>query len=105
MDKLVIQGGNRLEGSVNISGAKNAALPLLCASLLTEDTLTLSHLPVLQDIRTLTRILTGMGVTTTAIDANTLSLCAKSITEPVAPYELVKTMRASILVLALIRSR
>ncbi|MES2207920.1 MAG: UDP-N-acetylglucosamine 1-carboxyvinyltransferase [Pseudomonadota bacterium] len=105
MDKLVIQGGTRLEGVVNISGAKNAALPLLCASLLTEETLTLSHLPVLQDIRTLTRILTGMGVTATPVDSNTLSLCAKSITEPVAPYELVKTMRASILVLGPLLAR
>jgi UDP-N-acetylglucosamine 1-carboxyvinyltransferase len=105
VDKLVIQGGSRLEGNIAISGAKNAALPLMCAALLTEEPLTLSHLPALRDIRTLTRILEWMGVQAESIDTHTLRLSAAHIREPLAPYDLVKTMRASILVLGPLLAR
>lgn len=105
VDKLVIQGGARLEGRVQVSGAKNAALPLMCAALLSEEPLILTHLPVLRDIRTLSRILMGMGVEAENLDEHSLRLSAKTITQPVAPYELVKTMRASILVLGPLLAR
>lgn len=99
MDKLLIQGGVRLEGEVAISGAKNAALPILCASLLTREALQLANLPHLNDIATMLRLLGQMGVEVTLDGSDGLVLQARELTEPVAPYDLVKTMRASILVL------
>ena len=100
MDKLLIEGGVRLSGEVAVSGAKNAALPLLCAALLTREAVTFTNVPQLNDIGTLLKILAGMGV---KVDrdaaAGTVTLDASTLGEPVAPYELVKTMRASILVL------
>ena len=98
MDRLVIAGGRRLSGEVAISGAKNAALPILCAALLTRDPLTLTNVPALNDIRTMLRLLEQMGVRV-ARDGDTVSLDAGSLHDPTAPYELVKTMRAAILVL------
>ena len=98
MDKLVIAGGVRLSGEVSISGAKNAALPLLCSALLTADPVTFTNVPQLNDIGTLLRLLADMGVKVER-DGNTVTLHAAEITNPVASYELVKTMRASILVL------
>jgi len=98
MDKLVIEGGARLSGAIPISGAKNAALPILCASLLTPEPLRLTNVPQLNDVRTMRTLLKQMGV---AQDGNggSLTLQAERIDWPLAPYELVKTMRASILAL------
>jgi len=98
VDKLVIAGGRPLSGEVAISGAKNAALPILAAGLLTPDSLQLSNVPQLQDIVTMCRLLGGMGVRCDR-NGNALSLGAADVTNLEAPYELVKTMRASILVL------
>jgi UDP-N-acetylglucosamine 1-carboxyvinyltransferase len=98
MDKLLIEGGVRLEGEVAISGAKNAALPILCASLLSTEPLTLTNVPQLHDIRTMLRLLEQMGVAVKR-ENGSLTLDASGLNRPVAPYELVKTMRASILVL------
>lgn len=98
MDKLVIAGGRRLTGEVAISGAKNAALPILCAALLTREPLTLTNVPALNDVRTMLRLLERMGVRVER-DGDTVSLDASGLHDPTAPYELVKTMRAAILVL------
>jgi UDP-N-acetylglucosamine 1-carboxyvinyltransferase len=107
MDKLLIRGGRQLEGSVTISGAKNAALPELCAALLTADPVTLANVPRLQDVNTALKLLRNMGV---AIDRNddrpdVITLNAGSLTNREAPYDLVKTMRASILVLGPLLAR
>ena len=99
MDKLVIDGGRPLEGEVRVSGAKNAALPLLCAALLTPGQLVLTNVPRLNDVRTMQTLLGQMGVAIDAGAAGTVALDAKSIDWPLAPYELVRTMRASILAL------
>ena len=99
MDKLVIHGGARLSGEIRVSGAKNAALPLMCAALLTGEELTLSNVPHLRDVSTMVRLLSQMGVEVSLDDKLGLSLRAARISNPAAPYDLVKTMRASILVL------
>ncbi|TWG83491.1 UDP-N-acetylglucosamine 1-carboxyvinyltransferase [Cupriavidus gilardii J11] len=99
MDKLEIQGNGPLRGDIRISGAKNAALPILCASLLAADTVTLSNVPDLQDVRTTLKLLRQMGVRTEQGGDGHVALDAGQITSPEAPYEMVKTMRASILVL------
>jgi UDP-N-acetylglucosamine 1-carboxyvinyltransferase len=99
VDKLLIQGGVPLSGEIRVSGAKNAALPLMCAALLTEEELTLSNVPHLRDVSTMVRLLSQMGVEVSLDDKLGLSLRAAGISEPTAPYDLVKTMRASILVL------
>src|SRR5690606_20247204 len=99
MDKLRIRGGRPLHGEVTISGAKYAALPILCASLLTEDTLTLDNVPQLRDIGTTLRLLERLGVKYRQGDGSRVELNASEIASREAPYELVKTMRASILVL------
>jgi UDP-N-acetylglucosamine 1-carboxyvinyltransferase len=104
MDKLVITGGARLTGEVAVSGAKNAALPILCASLLSSEPLTLRNVPALNDIATMLKLLTRMGVTVTR-EGDSVTLHAGGVIEPVAPYELVKTMRASILVLGPLLAR
>lgn len=98
MDRLVIAGGRRLAGEVAISGAKNAALPILCAALLTREPLTLSNVPALNDVRTMLKLLEQMGVRVVR-EGDTVTLNAGALDNPVAPYELVKTMRAAILVL------
>ena len=98
MDKLVIEGGAPLGGEVRVSGAKNAALPILCASLLTPEPLTLANVPSLNDVRTMRSLLGQMGVSAEQ-DDGALTLSAANIEWPLAPYELVKTMRASILAL------
>ena len=98
MQKLNIRGGNPLRGDVRISGAKNAALPILCAALLTPDTLTLHNVPQLNDIGTMLKLLAQMGVTAQR-DGETVTLNAGALDNLVAPYDLVKTMRASILAL------
>jgi UDP-N-acetylglucosamine 1-carboxyvinyltransferase len=100
VDKLLIEGGRPLSGEVAISGAKNAALPLLCAALLTREPLTLTNVPALNDIDTMLKLLAQMGVKVEKVSAgDTVILDACNLDNPVAPYELVKTMRASVLVL------
>ena len=99
MDKLVIEGGVPLTGSVAISGAKNAALPILTAALLTDEPLLINNVPHLRDVSTMLNLLMQMGVTTSLDEKGGVELRAGKITDPVAPYELVKTMRASVLVL------
>jgi UDP-N-acetylglucosamine 1-carboxyvinyltransferase len=105
MDKLRIRGGLPLRGDVRASGAKNAALPLLCASLLAPEPLTLTNVPRLNDVRTMQSLLSQMGVALDASEAGTVSLDASRIDWPLAPYELVKTMRASILALGPLLAR
>ncbi|SDH84838.1 UDP-N-acetylglucosamine 1-carboxyvinyltransferase [Propionivibrio dicarboxylicus] len=105
MDKLLVCGGAALGGEVAISGAKNAALPILCASLLTSEPLFLRNVPHLNDISTMLRLIGQMGVGVTLDGNEGLVLEARSITQPVAPYEMVKTMRASILVLGALVAR
>jgi UDP-N-acetylglucosamine 1-carboxyvinyltransferase len=97
MDKIVVHGGKPLHGDVQVSGAKNAALPVLTAALLTEGTCTFSNIPDLVDINTAYKLLRNMGVEIEG--ENTVTISAEKITSSVAPYDLVKTMRASILVL------
>ncbi|MDE3021318.1 MAG: UDP-N-acetylglucosamine 1-carboxyvinyltransferase [Pseudomonadota bacterium] len=98
MDKFRIQGGVTLEGKVRISGAKNAALPILCAALLTPEMISLKNVPALRDIATTLHLLKQMGVEISQ-DGEAVELTASRVHDRVAPYELVKTMRASILVL------
>ena len=99
MDKLLIRGGRALQGTVQISGAKNAALPEMCAALLTAEPVTLTNVPALHDVATMQRLLLNMGVTVERPDAATLQINASTLSSPEAPYELVKTMRASVLAL------
>ena len=105
MDKLRIHGGVPLRGEVRASGAKNAALPLLCASLLAPEPLTLTNVPRLNDVRTMQSLLSQMGVALDTSEAGTVVLDASRIDWPLAPYELVKTMRASILALGPLLAR
>jgi len=99
VDKLIIQGGTPLSGEIRVSGAKNAALPLMCCALLTADELTLSNVPQLRDVSTMLRLLSQMGVEVSLDDKLGLTLRAARLSDPTAPYDLVKTMRASVLVL------
>ena len=107
MDKLLIRGGRRLQGEVTISGAKNAALPGLCATLLSPTAVTLANVPRLQDVSTTLKLLLSMGVgaerSTTQPDQ--VHIDASKVASPAAPYELVKTMRAAILVLGPLLAR
>jgi UDP-N-acetylglucosamine 1-carboxyvinyltransferase len=112
LDKLLIEGGVALAGEVAISGAKNAALPLLCAALLTREPLTLTNVPDLNDIATMLKLLAQMGVKVTQEKVGagetaqmSVTLEASGLDNPVAPYELVKTMRASVLVLGPLTAR
>ena len=104
MDRLKITGGRRLEGEIEASGAKNAALPILCASLLTADVLALENVPQLQDIATTVRLLSLLGVGIER-SGESMQLDASAVNSTEAPYELVKTMRASILVLGPLLAR
>ena len=99
MDKLLIEGGKVLSGEVAMSGAKNAALPILCASLLTSDPVHFTNVPHLNDISTMLRLLGDMGVGVTMDGIDGIVLNGGGLNNPVASYEMVKTMRASILVL------
>ncbi len=101
MDKIVIKGGQRLKGEVRVSGAKNAALPILASAMLSSGTSTFRNVPKLMDIRTMSRLLGRMGATVEPADKSGYSLrvTTDSINAFEAPYELVKTMRASVLVL------
>ncbi|MEC5217751.1 UDP-N-acetylglucosamine 1-carboxyvinyltransferase [Actimicrobium sp. GrIS 1.19] len=104
MDKLLITGGNRLAGEITISGAKNAALPILCAGLLTADTIALSNVPQLQDVATMLKLLRQMGLQTEQ-EGSRMMLNGAAINKLEAPYDMVKTMRASILVLGPLLAR
>ncbi|MDB4155287.1 UDP-N-acetylglucosamine 1-carboxyvinyltransferase [Gammaproteobacteria bacterium] len=99
MDKLIIEGGVRLEGEIRIAGAKNSALPILAATLLTSDKVTICNLPHLFDITTMLELLGCMGVQPVVDEKLNVEVDSSTITDLSAPYELVKTMRASILVL------
>src|SRR5690606_30281442 len=105
MDKLRITGGMRLKGEIEVSGAKNAALPILCAGLLTADTLALSNVPDLNDIATTLRLLRRLGVKAERDAQGGVQITADQVDNLEAPYELVKTMRASILVLGPLLAR
>ena len=107
MDKLLIRGGRRLNGEVNISGAKNASLPELCAALLTAEPVVLRNVPRLQDVSTTLKLLRNMGVVAdrSETEPDAVLLNAGDVHTPEAPYDLVKTMRASILVLGPLLAR
>ena len=105
MDKLLIRGGRRLQGEIAISGAKNAALPELCACLLTAEPVTLRNVPRLQDVATMLKLIRNMGVQAERAEDGLLHLNAGSLHTPEAPYELVKTMRASVLALGPLLAR
>ena len=99
MDKLRIVGNGPLNGEITVSGAKNAALPILCASLLTADTLRLTNVPQLRDVLTTQKLLQGMGARVMTDNVHEFEITTSDLHTLTAPYELVKTMRASILVL------
>ncbi|WP_304334742.1 UDP-N-acetylglucosamine 1-carboxyvinyltransferase [Conchiformibius steedae] len=99
MEKLKITGNGALYGDITVSGAKNAALPLMCAGLLTADTLRLHNVPMLADVKTTHKLLEGMGATVTTDGISSFDINGGTINNTCAPYELVRTMRASILVL------
>ncbi|HET7836580.1 UDP-N-acetylglucosamine 1-carboxyvinyltransferase [Variovorax sp. J31P179] len=105
MDKLLIRGGRKLRGEVLISGAKNAALPELCAALLTDRPVTLHNVPRLKDVATMLKLVHNMGVRAERDDNGTVRIDARSLEVPEAPYELVKTMRASVLALGPLLAR
>ena len=105
MDKLLIRGGRALHGEVTVSGAKNAALPELCAALLSSEPVTLRNVPRLQDVATMLKLIRNMGVSAEHDDGGTVRINAGSLSNPEAPYELVKTMRASVLALGPLLAR
>ncbi len=105
MDKLVIEGGVPLAGEIAVSGAKNATLPILTAALLTTESLTVSNVPHLRDVTTMLNLLAQMGVAVSMDEKLGVELTAARIADPVAPYDLVKTMRASVLVLGPLTAR
>ena len=105
MDKIVVRGGVPLRGEIAVSGSKNAALPLLFASLLTEDECRLGQVPQLVDIRTALRLLHDLGVEYDWLSNSEVALNARAVRQLQAPYELVKTMRASFLVLGPLLAR
>ncbi len=105
MDKLLIRGGRALHGEVSISGAKNAALPELCAALLTAEPVTLLNVPLLQDVRTMLKLIQNMGVSAERDASGAVQINAGALSSPEAPYELVKTMRASVLALGPLLAR
>ncbi len=105
MDKLLIRGGHSLQGTVDVAGAKNAALPELCAALLTEQPVELRNVPRLQDVATMLKLIRNMGVAAEHHEDGRVTLDAGALNNPEAPYELVKTMRASVLALGPLLAR
>ena len=105
MDKLQVTGGIPLEGEVRVSGAKNAALPIIAATLLASEPVAIGNVPHLQDVTTMIELLGRMGVTVTVDERMNVEVDANTLRQPVAPYDLVKTMRASILVLGPLLAR
>ena len=104
MDKIRIRGGRALHGEITVGGAKNAALPLLAASLLSDQPLRLANLPGVADIASMTALLARLGVEVDG-SGETITLCAKRVSDHTAPYELVRKMRASVLVLGPLLAR
>src|SRR5690606_15197901 len=105
MDKLLIRGGHPLHGEVAISGAKNAALPDLCAALLSAEPVTLRNVPQLQDVATMLKLIRNMGIEAEHAADGSVRIDAGHLSKPEAPYELVKTMRASVLALGPLLAR
>jgi UDP-N-acetylglucosamine 1-carboxyvinyltransferase len=107
MDKFLIKGGKALKGTVRVSGAKNSALPVMAAALLTSDRVTVHNVPKVRDLITMSKLLAFMGasVSITEIPASDYTICAPALNHAEAPYELVKTMRASILTLGPLMAR
>jgi UDP-N-acetylglucosamine 1-carboxyvinyltransferase len=105
VDKLKITGGRPLEGEIRVSGAKNAALPVMCAALLTDKPLTVTNVPLLHDVSTMAKLLEEMGLRLERSPEGRVVLHAPTINEPTASYERVKTMRASVLVLGPLLAR
>jgi UDP-N-acetylglucosamine 1-carboxyvinyltransferase len=105
MDKLLIRGGRPLNGEIRISGAKNAALPELCAALLTAEPMTLQNIPRLQDVATMLKLIRNMGATAEFGSDGTVAIDSSQLHFPEAPYEMVKTMRASVLALGPLLAR
>src|SRR6185312_16055904 len=105
MDRLVIRGGKRIEGSVQICGAKNAALPQIAAALLSSEQLELTNVPKVSDIDTMVTLMQELGVTATESAGHHLVLDARGARNTDAPYDIVRRMRASILVLAPLLAR
>ena len=105
MDKLLIRGGRQLQGTVDVAGAKNAALPELCAALLSDQPVTLRNVPRLQDVATMLKLIRNMGVAAEHHADGSVALHAGGLNNPEAPYELVKTMRASVLALGPLLAR
>ena len=105
MDKLQIQGGVPLEGEVRISGAKNATLPILAGALLARDPVVVANVPHLKDVTTTVELLGRMGATVTIDERMRIEVDGSTVKECFAPYDLVKTMRASILVLGPLLAR
>jgi len=105
MDKLQVAGGRTLDGEVRVSGAKNAALPILAATLLASEPVAIGNVPHLQDVTTMIELLGRMGATVTVDERMNIEVDASTVRQPVAPYDLVKTMRASILVLGPLLAR
>jgi len=105
MDKLVIEGGAALSGEIAVSGAKNATLPIFTAALLTDEPLIVTNVPHLRDVTTMLNLLGQMGVSVAMDEKGAVQLSARSISSPIAPYDLVRTMRASVLVLGALTAR
>ena len=105
MDKLIIRGGHALNGEIDIAGAKNAALPEICAALLTDQPVVLNNVPKLQDVSTMLKLIRNMGVSSVHEEDGSLRLDASALNLPEAPYEMVKTMRASVLALGPLLAR
>ena len=105
MDKLRVSGGQRLSGRVKIAGAKNAALPALAACLLTDQPVRLTNLPDVVDVRTMLRVLEQLGATASADSDTACTVTTPRVESYEAPYDLVKTMRASVLVLGPLLAR
>ncbi|HEX9852896.1 MAG TPA: UDP-N-acetylglucosamine 1-carboxyvinyltransferase, partial [Woeseiaceae bacterium] len=105
MDKLLIKGGIPLDGQISVSGAKNAALPVLAGTLLASEPVTVSNVPQLKDVATTITLLQSMGVVVTFDERLDVEADARQVPSRRAPYELVKTMRASILVLGPLLAR
>ena len=102
MDKFIIRGGNPLVGTVRVSGAKNSALPAMAAAILTDEEITLENIPQVRDIETQRRLLASMGAVVARHEGDAqdhVTISCRSLSDPVARYEIVKTMRASSLVL------
>ncbi len=105
MDKFHINGGHRLVGDVTISGAKNAALPILLATVAASEPVTISNVPQLHDVKTTLKLLQTLGIEHSGIKQGQVTISPASLQQTIAPYELVKTMRASILVLGPLLAR